>query len=420
MHITIFVYGSWGDIRPHVVLGTALQKAGHEVRVAAAPGYEQWVRAHNLAYYPLTADVNTYAKENASILDKNILQQLQMARKAIQPIFAQMGLEMLEATRGSDLLMTVEFGLALLYDVVKANKLKAIFINPAPLNPTEEIACVAMPNAPHWFPFAKWYNRISYSMVRRLQWSLVSGPRNEIAGKLGLPKSNFEDFRAFVDNTPALTIVSRHVLQRPADWAKHFQVTGYLFDDDLDWTASQDLVDFLAAGDAPVYVGFGSMPDSKPEVTTRMMIDAVNKAGKRAVILTGWAGLGVDDPPENIYILKYAPHAWLFPQMAAAVHHGGSGTTAAGFRAGVPMVVVPHSADQPFWGRRVKELGVGAEPIPRKKLTADRLASAIREVTSNPEIQQNACKFGEKIRQEDGLIEAVKWVELYLTQVAIL
>jgi sterol 3beta-glucosyltransferase len=420
MHITIFVYGSWGDIRPHVVLGMALQEAGYEVQVVAAPCYEAWVRARNLGYYPLTADVNTFAKENASIMDENIIRQLQMARKSIQPIFAQMGLEVLEATRESDVLMTVEFGMSLLFDIVKVNNLKPVFINPAHLNPTEEMACVAIPPAPGWFPFPGWYNHMSYSLVRRLQWSLVSTPRNEIADTLGLPKSKFKDFRAFVENAPALTTVSRHVFQRPADWAEHFQVTGYLFDDDPDWAPPQDLVDFLAGGDAPVYIGFGSMPDSGPEATTRMIVDAVQKAGKRAVILTGWAGLGVDDPPENIHILKYAPHTWLFPRMAAVVHHGGAGTTAAGLRAGAPTVVVPHNADQPFWGRRVKELGVGTDPIPRKKLTADKLAMAIREVTSSPEIQQNAHMLGEKIRQEDGLAEAVKWVQRYLAQVATL
>lgn len=106
--------------------------------------------------------------------------------------------------------------------------------------------------------------------------------------------------------------------------------------------------------------------------------------------------------------------------MAAVVHHGGAGTTAAGFRAGLPTAVVPHNADQPFWGRRAKELGVGTDPIPRKKLTADKLAMAIRVVTSSPEIQQNAHMLGEKIRQEDGLAEAVKWIQRYLVQVATL
>jgi sterol 3beta-glucosyltransferase len=414
MHISIFVYGTWGDIRPHVVLGMALQKAGHEVQVVASKGYEEWVRARKLGFYPLTTDVNTFAKQNASMMDMNFVKQIQTAREVLNPIFVQMGLEVLEATRNSDVLMTVEFGAALLFDVLRVNKLKTILINPAPLNPTSEFAS-AMPPAPNWFPFAKGYNRFSYSVLQRVGWMLLGSARNEIATKhLGMPKSKFKDFQAMLANTPALTTVSKHVLQRPADWGEQFQVTGYLFDDDPEWTPLQELCDFLAAGDAPVYIGFGSMPDSKPQATTRLMIDAVQQSGKRAVILTGWAGLGTDDVPQNIHILKYAPHSWLFPQMAAVIHHGGAGTTAAGFRAGVPTTIVPHNGDQPYWGRRVKELGVGTDPIPRKKLSVENLARAIQTMTSSSVIRDNARILGEKIQQEDGLAEAVKWVQHYL------
>jgi UDP:flavonoid glycosyltransferase YjiC (YdhE family) len=214
--------------------------------------------------------------------------------------------------------------------------------------------------------------------------------------------------------TPALTTVSRHVVERPADWDAHFQVTGYLFDDDPEWTPRQDLTDFLAAGEAPVYIGFGSMPDSKPQVTTQMLFDAVRQSGKRAVILIGWAGLGAEEVPSNIHLLKYAPHGWLFPKMATVVHHGGAGTTAAGFRAGVSMVIVPHSGDQPYWGRRAKQLGVGADPIPRKKLTADKLAAAIQEATTHHQMRDKAAELSRKIANEDGIGIAVEAVQKFL------
>jgi UDP:flavonoid glycosyltransferase YjiC (YdhE family) len=414
MHISIFVYGTWGDIRPHVVLGQALQKAGHEVQVIASPGYEQWVRDRGLGYYPLTADVNTFSRENADLMDKGFISQIQTLRTRIAPIFTQMGLEVMEATRDSDVLMTVEFGASLLLDVIKANRLKPIFINPAPINPTRASNTV-LPEKPGWFPFEGWYNRLGYSVLRQSGWQGLAGSRNPLAKQLGLPKSGYKDFRAMVDAAPALTTISRHIFLRPADWSDHWQVTGFLFDDDPDWSPPQEVTDFLEAGEAPVYIGFGSMPDSKPQATTRMILEAVKKAGKRAIILTGWAGLGADDVPENIYFLKYAPHSWLFPRMAAVIHHGGSGTTASGMRAGVPTCVVPHQGDQGFWGRTVKKFAVGTTPIPRKKMTADNLASAITELTSNRTMQANARALGTKIQQEDGLAEAVKWVERWLT-----
>jgi sterol 3beta-glucosyltransferase len=340
---------------------------------------------------------------------------LQAVRKMFSPILTQMGLETLQATRESDVLMTIEFGASLLYDVIKVNRLKTILVNPANLNPTSEVAFGGTQSTPSQSPFSQRYNRLTYDMIQRLQWFLLGGARNEIATKhLGLPKSKFKDFQALLATTPALTVVSKHVFPRPSDWPEHFQVTGYLFDDDPQWTPPQDLVDFLEAGESPVYIGFGSMPDSKPEQTTDLIIKAVQRSGKRAIILKGWAGFGKADVPDNIHILKYAPHSWLFPKMAAVIHHGGAGTTASGLRAGVPTVIVPHSGDQPYWGRVVKELGVGTAPIPRKKITVDKLAAAIQEATSNRIMQGNTVVLGQQISGEDGVGEAVKWASRYL------
>lgn len=415
MHITIFVYGSWGDIRPHVVLGQGLQAAGHSVQVVASRTYEEWVRARGLGFSPLSVDVNTFARENASMMDVGILRQLKLLRETMAPIFTQMGRETLGATRDSDVMMTVEFGVALLFDVLHVNKFRTILINPAPINPTREFA-TATPPAPGWFPFDGWYNRFSYSVVRRAGWSSMSNPRNSLAADpLGVPKSKFGSYRAFLDRTPALTTVSQHVVQRPNDWPEHYQVTGYLFDDDPDWTPSSDLTEFLAAGEPPVYVGFGSMPDSKPEATTRLILAAVKRAGKRAILLTGWAGLGSIDIPNHVFVLNYAPHSWLFSKVAAVVHHGGSGTTASGLRAGVPTVIVPHNGDQPYWGRKVHSLGIGPAPIPRKKLTVDKLARAIADAAGNQVYRENAQALGAKIQQEDGLGMALHWVQRFLS-----
>lgn len=413
MHITIFVYGTWGDMRPHVVLGMALQAAGHEVQVVASQVYEEWVRNRQLGFYPLKVDVNKLISENAAVMESP-LKQIQLVRKVLPPLMTQMGLDVLEATRNSDVLITVEFGAALLFDVLRVNDLKTILINPAPLNPTSEFS-TAMPPAPSWFPFPAGYNRFSYSMIERIQWSLLGSARNTLATQhLRLPKAKFKDFQALLAATPALTVVSQHVVQRPTDWSEKQQVTGYLFDDDPDWTPPQALSDFLAAGEPPVYIGFGSMPDGKPQATTRTILEAVKQSGQRAVILTGWAGLGADDVPTNIHILKYAPHSWLFPRMAAVVHHGGAGTTAAGVRAGVPTVIVPHNADQPYWGRIVQQLGVGAAPIPRGKLNVENLTQAIQTLMTDSTMREHARVLGEKIRQEDGLATALKWTERFL------
>lgn len=143
----------------------------------------------------------------------------------------------------------------------------------------------------------------------------------------------------------------------------------------------------------------------------RAAIDALRKSGRRGVIATGWDGLSVADLPPTIFKIEAAPHDWLFERVAAVVHHGGAGTTAAGLRAGRPTVICPFFGDQPFWGRRVAELGVGAEPIPQKKLNAGNLATAITQVTSDAQIRQRAAALGEKIRAEDGVGRAIAFIE---------
>ncbi|MCB9455139.1 MAG: hypothetical protein H6671_04020 [Anaerolineaceae bacterium] len=153
MHISIFVYGTWGNIRPHVVLGTALQKAVHEVQVVASPSYEKRVRDRDLSFYLLMTTVNNFARENASLMCERFIRQLQTLRTHIAPLFMRMVLEMMEATRDSDVLMTVEFGVSLL-DVIKANKLKPIFANPAHI-----------PAKPGCFPVEGWYNRLGYTLA---------------------------------------------------------------------------------------------------------------------------------------------------------------------------------------------------------------------------------------------------------------
>jgi sterol 3beta-glucosyltransferase len=102
------------------------------------------------------------------------------------------------------------------------------------------------------------------------------------------------------------------------------------------------------------------------------------------------------------------PHSWLFPRVSAVIHHGGASTVAAGLRAGVPSIVIPFFGDQPFWGQRVADLGVGTKPIPRKKLTAEKLANSIREVITNQEMRQRAEKLGKQIQAENGIKSAVK------------
>jgi sterol 3beta-glucosyltransferase len=136
-------------------------------------------------------------------------------------------------------------------------------------------------------------------------------------------------------------------------------------------------------------------------------------------LLTGWGGLSPANYSDRVFAIESVPHDWLFPRVAAVVHHGGAGTTAAGLRAGRPTIIVPFMADQPFWGRAVARLGVGPQPIPRQRLTVERLAGAIRRVVNDTEMQTRAAELGAKLRVEDGVSTAVEALNRFVVGEAL-
>jgi sterol 3beta-glucosyltransferase len=156
-------------------------------------------------------------------------------------------------------------------------------------------------------------------------------------------------------------------------------------------------------------------PDA--ERTTAIIVEALHASNVRAVLATGVGGLAGAQLRDNMFLLKEAPHDWLFPQMAAVVHHGGAGTTAAAFRAGVPQMICPFFADQPFWGRRVAALGVGPAPISQKKLTASGLTAGIRQMIGDQTMQRLAAELGTLVRAEDGVARAVEVINQRLRYV---
>ena len=188
------------------------------------------------------------------------------------------------------------------------------------------------------------------------------------------------------------------------------------FMDEEPYTPPAALADFLDGGPPPVYVGFGSMTGNDPERLTRITLEALRLSGRRGVLLSGWAGLADGELPDAVLRLDAAPHDWLFPRMAAVVHHGGVGTTHTGLRAGIPNVIVPFFGDQPFWGDRVHALGAGPRPVGQEDLTAERLAEAITAATDDETMGVQAAEVGRRIQAEDGVGEAVAIVNQYLAQ----
>lgn len=206
---------------------------------------------------------------------------------------------------------------------------------------------------------------------------------------------------------------SPHVLPRPKDWGDDVAVTGYWMLDTPDWKPDTKLAGFLEGGEAPVYVGFGSMPEADPQQLTRLVIEGLRKAGKRGLLATGGGALATTEAGADMHFIAGAPHDRLFPLVHSVIHHGGAGTTGAALRAGRPNMVCPFFGDQPFWGRQVHKIGAGPAPLLRKHLTADGIAQAIAAM-DGAEMRARAAALGAAIEQETGAAAALDFIEARL------
>lgn len=405
MNITILTTGSRGDTQPYIALGVALQQAGQQVRLAAFENYANFVRDYSLEFFPIRGDVAQVALSD----------QVRAARQADNPLKLALSFNQLKglvtelqqdfyhACQGADVIV-YHPGAAIGYFIAQSMNVPSVLATPFPMTPTRAYPSLIFYHLPR---FGKEFNFLSHKIFEQIMWFASSAAIKQfwkqtfgqVPAHFGNPFS-----RQNTPERPTIIACSRHVFPTPDDWPSAVYNSGYWFLDELGgWQPPKDLLDFLEGGPAPVYVGFGSVGDPQQAAdTTRLVAAALQKAGQRGVLATGWQGMAqMEALPDEIYMLESAPHSWLFPRMAAVVHHGGAGTTAAGLRAGVPGVVIPFSNDQFAWGQRVYELGVGAQPIPRKKLTAENLSQAVKTV-SGETIRRSAAELGAKIRSENG------------------
>jgi UDP:flavonoid glycosyltransferase YjiC (YdhE family) len=211
---------------------------------------------------------------------------------------------------------------------------------------------------------------------------------------------------------PVLHGFSPLVVPRPHDWRLGLDVTGYWWPYDRDSRLPTRVLDFLAAGPAPVFVGLGSatVPDARR--LSGQVVRALRAAGLRGVIQRGWGELHGEG--DDMLTVDEVPHSLLFPHMAAVVHHAGAGTTAAGLRAGVPSVPVPVQFDEGFWAARLVSLGVAPRVLPLRGLTTGALAGALLRVTGDPAYRDRALHLAEGIRGEDGVAPVLDAVNRFM------
>lgn len=413
MRITILTVGTQGDVRPFVALGSGLRKAGYTVRVAASAEFHPLITGQGLDFAPLSGDFRALLASMQHLVESgtNLLIAARTMRRALADMAVPWALEGRVACRDADLV--IASGLADLLGVSLAEALGTPFVLAylQPMLPSRQIPPVTLP--PRRAPWPGAANLLLHQFSRIVQWQVLRPAYNRhVRAGLGLPRYPWHGptYPVGTQACPVICGYSRHVVPHPTDWPEYVRITGYWFLDEADnWQPPCELQAFLKAGPPPIYVGFGSMQTRDRDGTTRLILEAIRQSGKRAVLATGWDGL--TEPPSGlgsnqICVIGEAPHGWLFPRVSLAVHHGGAGTTGAAIRAGIPSILVPFLADQPFWAWQIERLGLGPPRLNHKLLTAELLAGAI-VAASGSDMQQRAKQLGSHVANENGVQAAI-------------
>ncbi len=407
MRALILAYGTRGDVQPYAALGRTLQEAGHEAVLAAPSAHAELASLAGVRLEPAFEGMHD-AMRALMASEATPLRQAPAMIEATRQSFA----DQWRIARDVAPDIVVHHPKALGGDSV-AERLGVPGVLSLPLpyfTPTDAFPLPFLAGLPERL------NRPSYQLLRSTALA-YGGMINRFRRQLGLPRiSRWSRMLTLPDGSPRhiLYPYSRHILPVPEDFPPEAHVTGpWFLDRDPAWAPPAELGDFLERErDRPVIaIGFGSMQFAGGDRRrSEAVLRGVAAAGVRAVVLRGWGGLALESS-DDVLAIDGAPHDWLFPRVDAVVHHGGSGTLAAGLRAGKPTLVVPFLGDQPFWGRRVHELGVGPAPLRQRQLTADSLHARLSMLVSTPSYLERATELGARIREEDGTGEAVRVLE---------
>lgn len=411
MRITILTTGSRGDVQPFIALGLGLQQAGHRVKLVTHPPFQTMAQSYGLEFAPMGGDVQAIMAQEAGqqmLEASNPVQLIRKYAQMVEPLLAEAMADCWQACQDSDAIVGTPYTVSG-FDI--AQKLQIPFCMAA-LMPQSANSEFPFPSLPQTLKLGGWFNSLTYPVLLEgfgLVFRKAINQFRQTTLQL-TPLSNWEGLYGRLERAkvPYLYGFSQIVVPKPANWSERLHITGYWFSErPSTWTPPQDLQQFLAAGSPPVYIGFGSMTGRDPERMTEIALAALAKTKQRGILLTGWGGINASDLPETVFKLESIPHDWLFPQMAAIVHHGGAGTTAAALRAGVPSIVVPFFGDQPFWGHQLWQLGVSQKAIPKSSLSVDKLDKAIATAVERTPMRQQAKVIGERIRAENGVQQAV-------------
>jgi UDP:flavonoid glycosyltransferase YjiC (YdhE family) len=397
-------YGTEGDARPLAALNRALIDAGHEALLLADGSTLGSAAASGVPAIAIAGDIKSAVQRAVALAGAGKGGGFADTAKALAHIAnanAEAWMrETLEASRGCDALIVGGLAAFVGFSVAESLGVPAIGTGLIPITPTREFPSPFL--RPGTVP--SWLNRMSHHVVDGLIWRSFRGKVNAArSATLGFPPRR----RLWTDN-PMLYGISPSLLPRPRDWPANAVICGQWVRSAAAYQPPAGLAAFLAAGEAPIYVGFGSMAAFDRRTLLEVVLPAVS--GRRALFYPGWSGVGPSDLPANVLAIGETPHDWLFPRVSMVVHHGGAGTSHSAVRAGAPSVVVPFAGDQFFWADRLQRAGAAPPGVAARDMSAATLDRAIT-LSESDGMRSRAAALGVAMRAEDGLGVAVAQIE---------
>jgi sterol 3beta-glucosyltransferase len=418
--ITLVAQGTRGDIQPFVALAHALRERGHEPLLGVPPNLVEFVRRCGLPVCTVAGDSKAILESDEGrkwLSSGNVRAFFRALDKAFQQFETEFTQNIADAAAQADLVVANILTDDVAHVVCDARKIPLVVAHTMPLLPTSEAPNLFVSNG--WVP-TKTLRRLTHTLANGEAWKSRVSMVNAIAAKLGVtPHDRLLSETNAAKSLPYLQLYSEKVSPRPSDWHEGAAVTGFLrlqtkLREALGEQPSRALIDWLRAGEAPVFLGFGSMPVLDPAALLQSAVSVGQELGVRTLIGAGWSQLESlrATLPSTAFIVDSVDHEWLFPQCSAVVHHGGAGTTMTGLEAGRPTMICSVFADQPYWGARVEKLGVGRH-VPFSKLDRSTLLAGVAALRS-PAVRERAEALGQQLRAEDGVARAVSAIEAIL------
>jgi sterol 3beta-glucosyltransferase len=418
MKFGIVTTGSRGDVQPFIALALGLIRKGHDVTIVASENFKDFVAGFGLRFLPITGDSETTinSPEALHLLEGgNVLKFVYHLIKIGERTAPEANQDILNACEHFDNLIVSVLPLPIVYSIAEKyqKRCAVVFLSLSPI-PTREFPYQALN-----VPIPSWLNKLSYRVIQ-LAYRMTSKQINDFRKEIGLPAANM--LKTFErSNMLAILAESQELVKRPTDWPPTAHVSGFFYLPPgvraaaHSWdTAPKGLEQWLAAGEPPVYIGFGSIPIPKPPQFYDALLGVLGQ--KRVVLSKGWSVLADLPTHPNLFVAKYFDHDQLLPRCSVAVIHGGIGTIGAVLKSGIPVIVVSILADQPINGKLIERRRLGFH-IPFKRLTAERLLHAI-EAAGSSAILDNCRIAAMRIRTEDGVGTAVALIEEYFTRAA--